>query len=171
MKRQPLSKKKKVLYETRALFGALIIIIALLQNTPHLMPSIFGSHALILIPLVVCIGMFEKAVVAALFGTFAGVLWDITLAKGDGYNAMVLMLLATAASVLMRNNISTALLLSLSAIVIYMLLHWFIFVVCSGAKGGFITLGTFYLPSAIYTAVFAPLIYIMLRAILRKIKE
>lgn len=175
MKRQPLSKKKKVLYETRALFGALIIIFALLQNTPHLMPSILGSHALILIPLVVCIGMFEKAVVAALFGTFAGVLWDITVAKGDGYNAMVLMLLATAASVLisylMRNNISTALLLSLSAIVIYMLLHWFIFVVCSGAKGGFITLGTFYLPSAIYTAVFAPLIYIMLRAILRKIKE
>lgn len=175
MKQKMISTEKKVLYERRVLFAVLIIVFAMLQNTPHLLPSIFGAHALILIPLAVCLGMFEKAVVAAVFGMFAGIMWDITVASGDGYNAMFLMLFATTASALisylMRNNISTALLLSFAAIVIYMLLHWFIFVVCSGATGGFVTLFTFYLPSAIYTAVFAPLIYILLRALLRKIKE
>ncbi|MBO4445347.1 MAG: rod shape-determining protein MreD [Clostridia bacterium] len=175
MKREPLSKKQKVLYETRTLFALLVLVCAMLQNTPHLTLTILGSHPLILIPLVVFIGMFEKAIVAALYGMFAGILWDVTVAAGDGYNALILMLFATVASVLisylMRNNISTALLLSLSAIVIYLLLHWFIFVVCSGATGGFITLVTFYLPTAVYTAVFAPLIYILLRAVLRKIKE
>ncbi len=175
MMKQQISSEKKALYERRALFAVLLIVFAVLQNTPHLLPGILGAHALILIPLAVCLGMFEKAVVAALFGALAGVFWDVTVASGDGYNAMILMLFATISSVLisylMRNNISTALLLSFAAIIIYMLLHWFIFVVCSGATGGFVTLFTFYLPSAIYTAVFAPLIYILLRALLRKIRE
>ncbi len=170
-----LSKKKKALYIRRAVFILSILLIALIQNTAHLLPSIFGSHPFLLIPLVICLGMFETSLVAALMGALAGALWDVTVAAGDGYNALVLMLFATATSLLisylMRNNISTALLLGGAAIVLYCILHWFIFVVCSGAQGGFITLFIFYLPSAIYTFVFLPIFYIVLRALLRKIKE
>lgn len=170
-----ISKKKRALYIRRIIFVAAIILVALLQNTPHVMPGIFGSHAFLLIPLVVCFGMFETSLVAALMGALAGILWDVTVASGDGYNALILMLFATATSLLisylMRNNISTALLLGAVAIVLYCLLHWFIFVVCSGATGGFVTLFTFYLPSAIYTFAFVPIFYIILRALLRKIKE
>ena len=74
MKQKMISTEKKVLYERRVLFAVLIIVFAMLQNTPHLLPSIFGAHALILIPLAVCLGMFEKAVVAAVFGMFAGIM-------------------------------------------------------------------------------------------------
>lgn len=159
----------------RVVFIASIVLIALLQNTPHVVPGIFGSHAFLLIPLVVCLGMFETNLVAALMGTLAGVIWDVTVATGDGYNAIMLMVFATATSLLisylMRNNIVTALILSAAAIVIYCFFHWFIFVVCSGATGGFVTLFTFYLPSAIYTLIFAPLFYFVLRAFVRKIKE
>lgn len=168
-------KDKKERYKRRAFFAGLIFLFALLQNTPHILPGIFGAHALILIPLVVCLGMFEKAVIASLLGIFAGVLWDIHAAVADGFNALILMAFATLASILisylMRNNIRTAMLLCICAVVIYSVLHWFIFVICTGATGGFITLITFYLPSAVYTLVFAPLIYILLRAVLRKLKE
>ena len=173
--RRQLSKKKKALFIRRIIFVVAIVIAALLQNTPHLFPSIFGAHAFLLIPLVVCIGMFETDLAAALFGGFAGALWDVTLAKGDGYNALVLMCFATVTSLLinylMRNNMSTALLISSAAIVLYSILHWFIFVVCSGATGGIVTLFSFYLPSTIYTFIFAPIFYIILRSVLRKIKE
>lgn len=175
MKKQPMSKEKKELLKRRGFFVLLIFLFALFQNTPHLFPSVFGAHALILIPLAVCLGMFEKAVIASVLGIFAGALWDINAAAADGYNAMVLMVFATLTSILisylMRNNIRTAMLLCVCAVVIYSVLHWFFFVICSGATGGFITLITFYLPSVVYTLVFAPLIYILLRAVLRKLKE
>lgn len=170
-----LSKKKQALYIRRIIFVIAIIVVAILQNTPHLFPSIFGARAFLLIPLVVCFGMFETDLVAALLGGFAGALWDVTLAAGDGYNALILMCFATVTSLLinyvMRNNISTALLISGVAIVLYSLLHWFIFVVCSGATGGIVTLFSFYLPSTIYTFIFAPVFYTILRWVLRKIKE
>lgn len=170
-----LSKKKRALYLRRAIFIVAIILVALLQNTPHLMPSIFGSHAFLLVPLITCLGMFETSFVAALMGALAGVLWDVTIARGDGYNALILAIFATATSLLisylMRNNLSTAALLGGTAVVLYSLLHWFFFVVCSGAKGGFLTLFTFYLPSTIYMLILVPIFYIALRALLRKIKE
>lgn len=175
MKRTPLSKKKRALYIRRTIFIVAILLVALIQNTPHLFPSIFGARAFLLIPLVICFGMFETDLAAALMGAFAGALWDVTLSTGDGYNAFILMLLTTITSLLisylMRNNMVTALLLGGISIVVYMLLHWFFFVICSGAEGGLATLFTFYLPSTIYTVIFVPVFYIILRAILRKIKE
>ena len=44
MMKQQISSEKKALYERRALFAALLIVFALLQNTPHLLPGILGAH-------------------------------------------------------------------------------------------------------------------------------
>lgn len=175
MKRESWSKKKRALYIRRIAFVIAILIIALIQNTPKLFPTILGFRAFLLIPLVICIAMFEKDLAAALMGALAGALWDITSATGDGFNALILMLLGAATSLLisyiMRNNLATALLLGGMAIAIYILLHWFFFVICSGAEGGFVTLFTFYLPSLIYSFIFVPIFYIILRSFIRKIND
>ena len=81
-----------------------------------LFPEIFGVKANPLIPLVICIGMFEREIAGAVLGMLAGILWDSVSPMGDGYNALLLMLAGAAAGLLidylMRNNLMTALLLS-----------------------------------------------------------
>lgn len=170
-----ISKAKLNLYIRRMIFVLLIFFVAMIQNTPHLFPTVFGAHAFLLIPLVVCIAMFERDLAATLMGVFAGAIWDVSAAWGDGFNAIFLMITATAVGLLinylMRNNLSSALLLGGVSIGIYIIVHWFFFVICRGIDGGFKLLLTFYLPSAIYTLVFVPIFYIVMRTFLQKLKE
>lgn len=170
-----ISKSKKNLYIRRVGFIFLILFVGVLQNTPHMFPTVFGAHAFLLIPTVVCIAMFERDLAATLMGIFAGAVWDATAARGDGFNALFLMIIATIVGLLinylMRNNLSTALLLSAVAIVLYAVLHWFIFVICRGIEGGLLLFATFYLPSIVYTFIFTPVFYILMRKFLRKLKE
>ena len=173
--KQQMSKAKLNLYIRRIVFVVLILVVSLLQNTPHMFPAIFGAHAFLLIPTIVCISMFEKDLAATLMGIFAGALWDSVAAWGDGFNALFLMLTATVVGLLinylMRNNLSTALLLSGVFILAYSIIHWFIFVICRGVEGGFVLLFTFYLPSALYTLIFVPFFYASIRTFLKKLKE
>lgn len=170
-----ISKSKMNLYIRRVGFIFLILFVGVLQNTPHMFPTVFGAHAFLLIPTVVCIAMFERDLAATLMGIFAGAVWDATAARGDGFNALFLMIIATIVGLLinylMRNNLSTALLLSAVAIVLYAVLHWFIFVICRGIVGGLLLFATFYLPSIVYTFIFTPVFYILMRKFLRKLKE
>lgn len=175
IKTHKLSHSKRSLYIRRTVFILLIIFAAILQNTPHLFPTIFGVRAFLLIPIVVCIAMFERDLVATLMGIFAGALWDVTMAVGDGYNALFMMIIATAVGLLinylMRNNLSTALLLCGISILLYVILYWFFFVICRGIEGGAILLLTYYLPSALYTFIFVPIIYFAMRSFLQKLRE
>ncbi len=170
-----LSQSKKNLYIRRLVFVVLILVAALLQNTPNLFPEFFGAPAFLLVPVVVCISMFERDLAATLMGIFAGALWDVTLARGDGYNALILMVISTLVgfliNYLMRNNLSTALLLGGVAILIYEVLHWLIFVIFSGVEGGAKLLIVFYLPSAVYTFLFVPILYFGMRTFIQKLKE
>ena len=63
----------------------MLILIFLLQSAPYLMPRIGGVYPLLLIPAVVCIGMFERELVGGFLGLLAGVLWDITSLQTAGF--------------------------------------------------------------------------------------
>ena len=170
-----ISKSKLNLYIRRAVTVLAIFLIAMVQNTPYLSIPILGARPFFLIPLVVCISMFERDLWATFMGVLAGALWDVTLSWGDGFHAIFLMVVATAAGLLvnylMRNNLYTAMLLSAVAIVLYAVLHWLIFVICRGVEGGAMLFVTFYLPSIVYTFAFVPLIYFIMRGFVKKLKE
>ncbi len=116
-------RSTKILFVRRTVFVLLILAVHILQNTRGLFPEIFGVKANPLIPLVICIGMFEREIAGAVLGMLAGILWDSVSPMGDGYNALLLMLAGAAAGLLidylMRNNLMTALLLSGFACLIY----------------------------------------------------
>ncbi len=146
-------------------FGLYVLIIglvALVQNSPYILPDIFGARAFILLPLLVSIAMFEREIAAAVFGVLAGVLWDIGSAR-DGFNSIVLLLICAVCSLLiirlMRNNILTALVLGAGSVISYCVLYILINLVLSGAGASVIQVFTFYLPSCIYTLVFVPIFY------------
>ncbi|NLL63055.1 MAG: hypothetical protein GX241_02240 [Ruminococcaceae bacterium] len=169
------SNTKKKVYIRRIVFVISIMIFAMLQNTPNMFPSIIGANAILLVPLVCCISMFENDLTATFFGIFAGVLSDIVVSMGDGFNAVFYMFMASTISILityfMRNNLSTALLLCGCSILLYTFLHWLFFVIFRGVEGGGALFFSFYLPTAIYTFSFVPLIYFVLRTFLRNLRD
>lgn len=164
----------KLLIIRRFLFVFIILAAHLLQNTRGVFPSIFGVHANLLIPLVVCIGMFEREIWGAVLGLFAGVLWDAVSGLGDGYNALFLMIIGALCglliNLLMRNNLKTALLLSISACILYSLLYVIFFVLAQGVDSVGYLLLRYYLPNALYSFVFTPIWYLIVRSVMRKTK-
>lgn len=144
------------------IYALLITLVALIQNSPYILPEIFGARAFILIPLCVSIAMFEREIAAAVFGVFAGILWDICSVK-DGFNSIVLLLICAVCSLLiirlMRNNILTALVLGAGSLVSYCLIYIIINLFFSGATASIGQIFTFYLPSCIYTLAFVPVFY------------
>ena len=145
-----------------------------MQNTDGFFPQIFGVRALLLIPAVVCIAMFERDMAGMFFGLFAGALWDMN-AGGASFNALYLMavgfICGTLINTIMRNNIVTALLLSMVFIPVYVIGYWFFHFVVGGIDmAGFVFL-RYYLPSIFYSAVFLPLMFIGVRAIEKHYSE
>lgn len=152
----------------RVIFAAAIIICAIIQNTGKLANGAFDSHAFLLLPLVVSISMFEREIASALFGAFAGLLWDLS-AGADGFNTLVIMLICAVCSILinrlMQNNIVTALVLSVSSIAVYMFLYIVICIVLDGGGYPLSQVVRFYLPSFIFTSVFIPAFYGVVKVI------
>ena len=144
------------------LYALIIGVVALVQNSPYVLPEIFGARALILLPLVVSIAMFEREIAAAVFGAVAGILWDICSVK-DGFNSIVLLLICAVCSLLiirlMRNNILTALVLGAGSIVSYTIIYLIFNLFFSGAGASISQIFTFYLPTGIYTLAFIPVFY------------
>ena len=156
----------------RLLFAVIIVVTVLLQNACGRLGAASASRAFLLVPLCVCIAMFETDVAAALFGAFAGVLWDVSCAA-DGFHAVVLAVLCAVCSILinhmMRNNILTALVLCAGSVAVYELLYMLFANALHGAAlfGG---LGRFYLPSFFLTLLFAPVCYAITALVAEKHK-
>ncbi len=152
-------------------YGLYVLIISLacvFQNTNLHLPEIFGARAFLLLPLILCIAMHEREVPAAVFGAFAGVLWDVS-SLVEGFNSIVIMLLSVVGSILvnrvMQNNIVSSFVLSAGAVAIYELLYIIVNLGISGAGGMVKQFVVFYLPSFAYTLVFVPVFYYITKKI------
>ncbi|MBQ5995604.1 MAG: rod shape-determining protein MreD [Clostridia bacterium] len=166
-----MSNNTKLLLFRRAIFAAAIVALNILQNTRGFFPEPFGVRAFLLIPATVCIGMFEREYAGAFFGLFAGALWDIYTPEGDGYNALVLMVLAVSAGLLikflMRNHMLTAFILCIGASLVYAGLYSLFFITARGVGNPLYLLMRFYLPSAGFTSLFTLPFYLGVRALMR----
>lgn len=164
------AQRKKTIIR-RAVLALIILTLSVMQNTDGFFPQIFGVRALLLIPAVVCVAMFERDIAGMIFGLFAGALWDI-VASGNNFNALYLLaagfICGTLINTVMRNNVVTASILSVIFILVYSLGYWLFHYVFASIDGAAHALVRYYLPGALYTAVFAPVIFIMVRAVEKK---
>ena len=170
MKRVKFADNKN-LYIRRALFALLLVIAAAFQHTGGAIPAIFGAKALVLIPLTVCIAMYEKSMGGLSFGILAGALWDFATVRGDGFYAVMMALVGYAAGALtvylVRNHIISALILSAIASVFVTGSYWFVFIFLKGYEGAWDILMHFYLPSAVYSVAFTAVYYYLVRFIVK----
>ena len=106
-----------------------LLVLFMLQETPGLLPSIFGARPVLLFPAVVAIAMLEPEVPALLFGVVGGLFCDFGLSGMLGFHALVLGVLCFFISLLVRvylqSNIATALLTGIVGIGLTVCLQWF----------------------------------------------
>lgn len=154
-----------------AIFGVLLTLSVLLQNSVGGLLDVFGARVFLCIPLCIAIAMFEREVPAAIFGVLAGALWDVS-SSVDGFNTIVLMALCAVSSLLishfMRNNLITAMVLGAGSVAAYEIIY--IAIRFWGAGSPIRPMFTFYLPSLIITVVFVPVCYFIVKSIYNSYK-
>lgn len=159
----------KKLYIRRALFFILILLTAAFQHTDSAVPQLFGAKAMLLIPLCVCVAMFERSMGGLAFGVMCGILWDAASVRGDGFFSVCLACVGFLSGVVithfMRNNILAALIISGTSCVGVNFLYWLIFIAIKGYEGATSVLMSYYLPSAFYSFLFTFLYYYLVRFI------
>ena len=159
------------IYIRRALFVFLVGFTAIYQHTSGALPSLFGARAMVLIPLTVCIGMYERSIPGLAFGVIAGALWDFAAVRGDGFFSVALATVGffsgVAVTWFLRNNIFSALILSAIASTAVNTAYWLIFIFMKGYDAEAELLTGFYLPSALYTVAFTFIYYYLADFILK----
>ena len=167
-----LTREKKRLIARRALYAVLLLLCAVIQNTPDALPEPFGARQFGVVVIVVCIAMCEREFCGLFFGLFAGVLLDVT-GGTQGINAILLTVFGYFCGLLVnnliRNNVFTALLFSSAALLIYETVYWLITAVFPGVDGAIALFFKFYLSSFIYTIVFIPLWFSIVRFIFKRL--
>ena len=162
------------IYIRRALTVVLVFITALIQHT-GLIPEILGVHAVMLVPLTVCIAMFERSIPGMCFGVLAGILWDFASVRGDGFFAVVLTVIGFASGALVtflfRNNIRSALIISFGSLLLCNVSYWLMFILNKGYEGAWDALFSRYLPSVLYSLVFTFVFYYLVSLIVRYTAE
>ncbi len=145
-----------------------ILVLFMLQETPGLLPSIFGVRPVLLFPVVVAIAMFETEIPALAFGVLGGLMCDFGFSGMLGFHALVLGVLCFFISLLIRvyfqSNLVTAILTGIWSIGLTICAQWFFlyFFQYSHPAYAFVH---HYLPKYFYTMLFLPLVYLLNRGL------
>ncbi len=162
MKTVKFSENRKI-FIRRALLLVLLVFTAVFQHTDGAIPPLFGTKAMLLVPLTVAIAVHERSITGLVYGTLAGILWDCATVRGDGFFSVYLAVIGFLAGCLvthlMRNNIFTDLIISLFSISAVNVTYWLVFIHLKGYEGSVQVLFSYYLPSVLYTMVFAFVYY------------
>ena len=163
-----LTPEDKRLITRRIIYGILLVIAAVLQNTPRAFFEPFGLRQLSVVTLVVCIAMTERELHGMILGLIAGLTLDIT-GGTTGINAIMLTIIGYVCGILVhsiiRNNLVTVLIFSSLSLFLFVDIYWLVTVVFAGIHPAFSVLLKFYWPSFLYTAVFIPIWFYIVRAI------
>lgn len=175
MESETFYNEKKMNNIRRIKLAAVVFVTFLLQNTIHLFPRPTDVPVMLLVPLIVCIGMFESERWGMFFGLFAGVLLDAFSAESLCFHSIALTCIGFLSGLLItgifRNNLKTCLLFSTVSIFIYNTFYFLLYYVSAAGDGADYIYINIYFASVIYTLLFAALFYVIVRAICSKKKS
>ncbi len=162
-------KENLPIYIKRAILGFVIVLAAVLQNTPGVLPQMFSANIMLLIPVVVSVAMFESEVVSLVFGLIAGLLWDFTAVDGHFYHSIVLCVSAFFISMLVRrrvrNTLFGAMVLTFATSFLHNTFYWVLFVLIPNSQGAGGAYFRFYFLSCVCTVIAGILVYLIIRPI------
>ncbi len=146
-----------------------ILVFFMVQETPGLMPSVFGARPVLLMPVALSIALFESEKAAMSFGLLCGLLIDFGMSAVLGFHGLLLAVicftLGVLAANLIRTNFLTAMLVAVVACGSVLLLQWLFFYVLYSFDSPIYALTEHYLPRFGYTVAFMPIAYYFNRAL------
>lgn len=144
----------------------ILLIVYSWQTTPNLF-EFFERKPVLIVPLVVAISMHEKVIESAILGMFAGFLWDISSDKLFGFNAIIIITLATTFSLICIYYLQTKLFNFIGFTAIAMLvqggLDYFFYYKIWNYENSNLIFTNHILPTAIYTVVISPIFFYFIR--------
>lgn len=164
-------QSNKLNYIRRGTFLFLIVLSSAIQHSGVLTPELFSAKAMLIIPALVAVSMFEKSMAGLFFGAVSGILWDFASAKGDGFFSVLLAatgyLICVLLTYFMRNNIYSAVIINTVCCVAVNVIYWLWFIFAKGYEGAFSVLFSFYLPSALFTSLFIFIYYYLVSFVVK----
>lgn len=149
------------------------LVLFMVQETPGLLPAIFGVRPVLLLPAAVTIAMFEEETPAMSFGILAGLFCDFGLSGMLGFHALVLAVFCYFVSVIARiyfqSNLATALLTGLWTIGLAICAQWLFLYYFRYSMAEYAFLHH-YLPKFFYTMLFVPLLYLLNRGLSQAVR-
>lgn len=165
-------------YWTWMLYGATVLLVALMQMSPRCFPVVAFARPTPLVIFVICVAMLEGPEVGAIIGMVAGLLWDLHSFRVFGYYGLMLLLFGMVVGLLvqwlLRANFLSAMVLCVGGVIVYTILDWLICYVLFIEPEMITVLVKVYLPNALYTMVLSPFMYgfvLMLARFLRRRKK
>ena len=159
--------ENRINLKRRIKMAVIILITFLIQNTAGLFPRPWGVPAMLLVPVVVCVGMFEREIPGMIFGLFAGVLLDAYSAESLCFHSIALTLLGFFSGLLvtrlLRNSLKTSLMLCAFALIAYNSAYFAFCIWKSAGESAWFVYSNIYLASVIYTWLLVPVIYLLIR--------
>ena len=160
--------------ERRAILAALTVLTFLFQNTGGLFPAPFGINAMLLIPLTICIAMFEREFAGIFFGLASGVMLDAFSSQSSVFNSLFFTVIGFAAGALitylMRNNLLCATIMTSASAFVYTTILFIINIDLSAIVKPLLVFLSYYFASALYTIILTPLYYFLVRAVSKQFK-
>ncbi|MCQ2485901.1 MAG: hypothetical protein MJ168_11295 [Clostridia bacterium] len=167
-----LESKNKII--RRAIFAVLLLITFMFQNTGVLFPAPAGIHALLLLPLTVCLGMFEREFAGLFFGLFAGAMLDAFSSNTICYHSIAFTLFGFAAGALttylMRNNLLCAIILTAIFTFMHNTVYFLIYCTFNGGENQILVYLRYFFLSVLYTVIFTPIYYFIIRSVTKRLK-
>lgn len=150
-------------YLTWIVYGCAVLLVAIMQMSPHGFPIIAFARPVPLVLFTICVAMLEGPAIGSIIGMVAGLLWDLYSVRIFGYYGLMLLSLGLVVGLLvqwlLRANFFSAVLLCAGGVLVYTLLDWLLcYVLFLNEEMGAVFVRV-YLPNALYTILLSPLMY------------
>lgn len=156
-------------------YGLVILLTTILQSLPHFLPAVGYAKPILIVPVAVCIAMFEGPVGGAAAGIAGGFLWDLFSDRLLGFNALLLLILCCAcgllSQLLIRNNLLSSTLMTAAALFVQGLLNWFFYDLLLENEQALTALIHFTLPGFFYSLILTPPLYLAVYSVVRFLRS
>lgn len=150
-----------------------LLVLFMIQETPGMLPAIFGVRPVLLFPAVITIAMAEEEVPAMAFGIVGGLFCDFGLSGTLGFHALVLgvlcWLISAMVQVSLQSNLVTAVITGIWSLALVIASQWFFLYYFHYSMPSYAFVHH-YLPKYFYTMLFVPLLYLLNRGLSQAVR-
>ena len=152
-----------------------LLLLFILQSTPRLLPEIFGSKPLLLLPAVLLISFMESEVPAMFFGMAGGLILDFSYGDNIGFYTFFLTVICFFVSLIYRDNFVVSFVNAaafMSVICAGLLILYFLFFYVFAGKGDAVYyFVNHYISRIIYTIVCGMLLYFLNKFLFKNLRD